>query len=129
MCHGAFQMACCKEVDTQNKLHLQHFLLKLTNAISDGSPRPGITGYSSHFLLTCAIKPVSIDTTVGDNVPVGIGWLEISFHTNSWLKVRCCTPFMNKSERQGNELHMVKKEEREEEVQLTGPEPASSSPI
>ena len=63
----------CKKIDTQKKLNSQCFLLKLTNAISDGSPRPGITGYSSHFLLTCAIKPVSTDTAVSNNILVDIG--------------------------------------------------------
>ena len=69
--------------------------LELTNAISDGGPRPCITGYGGHLLLTCTVKPVPIPTAVGDDIRMVVGWLEISLHKNSWLKVGSCASYMN----------------------------------
>ena len=39
------------------------------------------------------------------------------------------TADIENNDRQGNELHMVKKEEGKERVQLTGSEPVTSIPI
>ena len=69
-------------------------MLELTNALSDSGPIPCITGYGGHFLLTCIVKPVPIPTAVCDDVLVVVGWLEISLHKNSWLKVGCCASYM-----------------------------------
>lgn len=80
---------CCTVTSIWN-----NFTIKLTNAFSDGSPRPSITGYGGHFLFACTIKPVPILAAVGDDVLVGIGWLEISLHKDSWLKARSCASCM-----------------------------------